>query len=90
MKHIRSGSASGWQERLGNQLSSSTQGASAINDVAVTDSDSGRRRGKDDGHQTVVVGSMDRTRPSESGNEKLRSWWERVFGRKKQGIENHV
>lgn len=90
VKHIRSGSASGLQERLGKQLSSSSQGASAINDVAVTDSDSGRGRGKDDSHQTMVVGSTDRAEPSESGNEKLLSWWERVFGRKKQGIENHV
>lgn len=88
VKHVKSGS--GLQERSGKHILSSNPTASVVNGVAVTDSDSGRGRGKDDSHEIAVVGSADTAGTSEASNEKPFSWWERAVGRKKQGIENHV
>jgi hypothetical protein len=91
-KHVKSPSASTFQENAGREASSSgaQQRASVADAVAVTDSDSGRGRSKNESHEIAVVSSTEKTETSEAGNINSLSWWERIIKRRKQGIENHV
>lgn len=92
IKHVKSSSAPTLPEHAGKEASGlgAQQRASVADAVAVTDSDSGRGRGKEDRHEIEVVGSTDKMETSGPGDEGSLSWWKKLIGRKKYGIEHHV
>jgi hypothetical protein len=87
IKQVKSPSASTLHEHTGKEgLSSAThQGPSVVSAVA----DSGSGREEDENHHIAVVASAGKPETPEPSEDSL-SWWERVIGRKKGGVEHHV